>query len=82
MILPYTVAMGSGDAALVAGGVLIALDIVTVAGRFYARWFTKAGFKWDDWTILIAMLSGIIPGALTIWGACLCFVFHFPDPCR
>ena len=74
--------MGSGDAALVAGGVLIALDIVTVAGRFYARWFTKAGFKWDDWTILIAMLSGIIPGALTIWGACLCFVFPFPDPCR
>ena len=73
--------MDSEDAATVAGGVLIALDIITVAGRFYARWSTKAGFSWDDWTILIALLSGIIPGVLTIWGACFCFIFPFPDPC-
>lgn len=81
-ILLHTVAMSSEDAATVAGGVLIVLDIITVASRFYSRWFTKAGFGWDDWTILIAMLSGILPGALTIWGAYFCFVSPFPDPPR
>lgn len=65
-----------------AGCVLIGLDIVTMAGRFYARWFTEAGFGWDDWTILIALLTGILPGALTIWCAFRGFLFSFPDPCR
>ena len=53
------------DAATVADAVLIALDIVTVACRFYSSWFTKVGFGWDDWTILLALLAGILPGALT-----------------
>ena len=70
----------SEDEATVAGAILIALDIITVVGRFYTRWFTKAGFGWDDWTILIALLTGILPGALTIWGAFFCFVSPFPDP--
>lgn len=63
-----------------AGAILIVLGIVTTASRFYSRWFTKAGFGWDDWTILIAMLTGILPGALTIWGAFFCFVSPFADP--
>lgn len=61
-------AMSNEDAATVAGIVLIVLDILTVAGRFYSRWFTKAGLRWDDWTILIALLTGLIPGILTIYG--------------
>ncbi|ROW13643.1 hypothetical protein VPNG_04526 [Cytospora leucostoma] len=61
--------MSNKDAATVAGAVLIVLDVVTVAGRFYSRWFTKAGFGWDDWTILIALLTCIIAGALTIWAS-------------
>lgn len=61
--------MSSEDPSTVAGAILVVLDIVTVASRFYSRWFTKAGFGWDDWTILVAMLSGILPVALTIWGA-------------
>lgn len=61
--------MRNEEAAEVAAIILIVLDIVTVAGRFYSRWITKAGWKWDDWTILIALLTGILPGALTIWGA-------------
>lgn len=71
-------AMSNEDASTVAGIVLIVLDILTVAGRFYSRWFTKAGFRWDDWTILIALLTGLIPGILTIYGTssifslCLC----------
>lgn len=68
------------DAAQVAGILLIVLDIMTVAGRFYSRWFSKLGFGWDDWTILIALLTGIVPGALTIWGALFCFVSPFLNP--
>jgi hypothetical protein len=56
------------EAAQVAGILLIVLDILTVAGRFYSRWITKLGFGWDDWTILIALLTGILPGALSMWG--------------
>lgn len=72
--------MSSEDGATVAGGILIVLDIVTVAGRFYSRWSSKAGFGWDDWTILIAMLTGILPAALTIWGAFFSFISPFPVP--
>ncbi len=57
-----------------AGIVLIVLDVVTVAGRFYSRWLTKAGWKWDDWTILLALVTGILPGAMSMWGA---FFFFF-----
>jgi hypothetical protein len=76
----HTMALSTEDAATVAGIILIVLDIVTVAGRFYSRWFTKAGWKWDDWTILIALLTGILPGALTIWGAFFSFVSPFSNP--
>jgi hypothetical protein len=63
--------MSSGeDASQIAGILLIVLDIITVAGRFYSRFITKLGFGWDDWTILIALVVGIIPGALTMWGMC------------
>lgn len=72
--------MSNEDAALVAGIILIVLGILTVASRFYSRWFTKAGFGWDDWTILIALLTGMVPGALTIWGTFFCFVSAFPNP--
>lgn len=74
--------MSSEGAATVAGGVLIALDIVTVVGRFYSRWSTKAGFGWDDWTIVVALLTGILTGALVIWGALFSFVSPFPKPIR
>ncbi|KAK4203180.1 hypothetical protein QBC40DRAFT_194690, partial [Triangularia verruculosa] len=59
--------MSNEDASTVAGILLIVLNVVTVAGRFYSRWFTKAGFKWDDWTILIALLASILPGVLTMY---------------
>lgn len=65
-----------------AGAILIVLGIVTTASRFYSRWSIKAGFGWDDWTILIAMLTGILPGALTIWGAYFSFVSPFRRPSR
>lgn len=71
--------MKNEDAATVAGVILIVLGILTVASRFYSRWSAKAGFGWDDWTILIAMVTGILPGALTIWGAFFCVLSPFFD---
>lgn len=58
--------------------ILFVLDVVTVAGRFYSRWVTNAGFGWDDWTILIATLTISLSGGLLIWGAFLCFVSPSP----
>jgi hypothetical protein len=68
------------EAAQVAGILLIVIDIITVAGRFYSRWITKLGFKWDDWTILIALLAGILTGILTLWGTLFCFVSPLRNP--
>lgn len=57
------------DSTQIAGLTLIVLDIITVASRFYSRWITKVGFGWDDWTILIALIIGIVPGVLTMWAS-------------
>lgn len=74
-ILLLTLAMSSNDDAVtVIGVIIIVLDILTVASRFYSRWSAKAGFGWDDWTILIALVTGILPGILTVWG--LSSLFH------
>jgi hypothetical protein len=80
-ILLHTLSMSSTEeAAQVAGILLIVLDIITVAGRFYSRWITKLGFKWDDWTILIALLAGILTGILTLWGTLFSFVSPLRNP--
>ncbi|KAI0198161.1 integral membrane protein [Astrocystis sublimbata] len=61
--------MDNDDGSTVAGAILIVVGILTVGCRFYSRWLTKAGFKWDDWTALGAIISGILPGALTIYAS-------------
>lgn len=60
--------MGGVDTVTVVGIVLIVVDILTVIGRFYSRWYTKSGFGWDDWTILTALLLSLLAGILTIYG--------------
>ncbi|KAI0158964.1 hypothetical protein BJ166DRAFT_593174 [Pestalotiopsis sp. NC0098] len=59
--------MGGEDTVTVVGVVLIVFDVLTVVGRFYSRWYTKSGFGWDDWTILIALLLSLLAGILTIY---------------
>ncbi|KAK6193362.1 hypothetical protein LQW54_012534 [Pestalotiopsis sp. IQ-011] len=61
--------MGDEDAVTVVGIILI-VDILTVVGRFYSRWYTKSGFGWDDWTILIALLLSLLARILTIYAWC------------
>ena len=55
-------------ATIVASAVVIGLATICVALRFYARVHTKAGVAWDDWCILIGLLTTLLSGALLLWG--------------
>ncbi|KAI7775748.1 hypothetical protein LA080_006380 [Diaporthe eres] len=54
------------DATTAAGASMIALSVIVVACRFYMRLKLKSGLKWDDWFILISLLSLITAGVLVV----------------
>jgi len=58
----------------VASGVVTGLATICVALRFYVRIRTKIGLGWDDWMILIGLLTTLLSGALLLWGKLLCRV--------
>jgi len=51
------------------GALVIVLAVISVALRFYTRHFTKAGFGWDDWLILLALLATIVTDVLELYGS-------------
>jgi len=51
------------------GALVLALAVVSVAARFYTRHFTKAGFGWDDWLILLALIVTIVTDILELCGS-------------
>lgn len=53
---------------MVASGIVTGLAVICVALRFYTRIRTKAGIAWDDWWILIALLTTLLTGGLLLWG--------------
>lgn len=58
------------------GALVIVLAVVSVALRFYTRYFTGAGFKWDDWLILLALATTIVTDVLVLY----CTLCHLgPD---
>jgi hypothetical protein len=61
---------------MVASGIVTGLAAICVALRFYTRIRTKAGVAWDDWWILIGLLTALVTGGLLLWGmfGCKC---HF-----
>ena len=59
---------GDGAATYAVEGLVIGLAIVSVAFRFYARTFTKAGLWWDNWLILASVLTTVLTVILLIWG--------------
>lgn len=63
------------DATTAAGATMIALSVIVVACRFYMRLKLKSGLKWDDWFILISLLSLITAGVLVVAGTFVS-VFH------
>lgn len=50
------------------GATMIALSIIVVAFRFYARVSLKQGLRWDDWFALIALVSLLVAGVLLLAG--------------
>ncbi|KAI0006306.1 hypothetical protein F4779DRAFT_633091 [Xylariaceae sp. FL0662B] len=62
-----TAAGGDATATTAVSGVVIGLAIASVVLRFYTRYSTKAGFRWDDWMILLALVSTIFTGILVLW---------------
>ncbi|KAL8690775.1 MAG: hypothetical protein Q9224_004326 [Gallowayella concinna] len=48
--------------------VLSALATVATGLRFYARYIKKAGFSWDDYTVLPALFFTIVTGICMIIG--------------
>ncbi|OTA60285.1 hypothetical protein K449DRAFT_313815, partial [Hypoxylon sp. EC38] len=57
-----------GNTSMSVSIILIALNVLSVALRFYTRIFTRAGLKADDWLILVAFIGGLLTGILLIWG--------------
>ncbi|KAI0203139.1 hypothetical protein F4808DRAFT_419192 [Astrocystis sublimbata] len=47
------------NAVIGVGVAIAALGVITVALRFYVRYSKRAGFKWDDWLILVSLLLAI-----------------------
>lgn len=56
------------DASIGVGAAMAALSIVFVGMRFYTRHFKKAGFKWDDWLILLGLSTMLGTDILAICG--------------
>ncbi|KAI1380125.1 hypothetical protein F4677DRAFT_405911 [Hypoxylon crocopeplum] len=59
--------MSDDDATTIVGALGAVLSVLSVALRFYSRHFTKTGFGWDDWLILLALLAIIATDILVLW---------------
>ena len=68
---------------IISSAILIALSTTAVILRFVARYLSRAGLWWDDWTILLALVrlvsmrmeeSVAYNHQLLSWGACLAMV--------
>ncbi|KAI2464980.1 hypothetical protein F4781DRAFT_411141 [Annulohypoxylon bovei var. microspora] len=59
--------MDDNDTTTIVGVIVAVLAVLSVALRFYARYYTKAGFGWDDWLILLAVIAIIVTDILVLW---------------
>jgi hypothetical protein len=58
----------STTATTVTSGVITGLAVLCTALRFYVRVNLKVGIAWDDWWILVGLLSYLLAGGLLLWG--------------
>lgn len=61
-------AAAENNATTIAGAAVAVLAAICVGLRFYTRHWTGAGYRWDDWLILIALSATIATDALVLWG--------------
>lgn len=63
------------------GAAMIALSIIFVFLRFYARIRTKAGLGGDDWLVMVALTGNVVAALLVLAGMflpLLLLLIHFP----
>lgn len=63
-----TTSYAQGNIETGVGATMIALGIVVVALRFYARIHLQNGLGWDDWLALVGLIATIIPSLLVLSG--------------
>lgn len=56
------------DVTTAVGAPVAVLALIAVVLRFWTRYFTRAGFRWDDWMILVALLGTIGTDAMVLAG--------------
>ncbi|KAI0119746.1 hypothetical protein F4814DRAFT_413130 [Daldinia grandis] len=59
--------MSNEDVTTDVGAIVVVLAGIAVGLRFYSRYFTKAGFKWDDWLILVALVATVLTDVLVLY---------------
>ncbi|OTB08993.1 hypothetical protein M426DRAFT_130333 [Hypoxylon sp. CI-4A] len=59
--------MSDDDVTTALGALVAVLAVLSVALRFYSRHYTKTGFGWDDWLILLGLLCIIVTDVLVLW---------------
>lgn len=63
------------------GAVMAVLSIIAVVARFYVRINKKAGLKWDDWLIVVSLLTMIGTDIVAICGSS-CLIHPSSRICR
>ncbi|CAJ2510097.1 Uu.00g059970.m01.CDS01 [Anthostomella pinea] len=61
--------MNDNDTTTIVGAIVVVLAAILVALRFYSRHFTKAGFRWDDWLILLGLTATIATDVLILYAS-------------
>ncbi|KAI0816213.1 hypothetical protein GGR55DRAFT_224927 [Xylaria sp. FL0064] len=61
--------MDENDTIIIVGAIVGVLALVAVILRFYVRYHRRSGFSWDDWFILISILSVIAIDAVDLYAA-------------
>ncbi|KAI0449138.1 hypothetical protein F5B21DRAFT_495263 [Xylaria acuta] len=59
--------MDETEITVIVGAIVGVLALIAVILRFYVRWYKKAGFSWDDWFILLSIVSVITIDAVDLY---------------
>ncbi|KAJ3579203.1 hypothetical protein NPX13_g1363 [Xylaria arbuscula] len=63
--------MDDNNSTIIAGAIVGVLALVAVILRFYVRYSRRSGFSWDDWFILVSMLSVIVIDAVDLYATAI-----------
>ncbi|KAI1178908.1 hypothetical protein F4777DRAFT_40152 [Nemania sp. FL0916] len=59
--------MGETETTIIVGAIVAVLAIIAVVLRFYVRYYKQSGVSWDDWFILLSIISVIVIDSVDIY---------------